>query len=80
MVHSKVTCLEDIGSVVMRTVMRGGSREEATKLLARTNGEQAGDTVTMGGKDKSDEKGEEGPARAHASPRNDSPLESPLEK
>ena len=38
MVHSKVTCWEDIGRVVTRAVMRGGSKEEATKPLARTKG------------------------------------------
>ena len=65
MVHSKVTYWEE---------------GRGNKTTGAHQGEQAGDTVTMGGKDESDEKGEEGLARAHASPRNASPLESPLEK
>ena len=35
--------------------------------------------MIIGGEDKSDGRGEEDPALAHASPSNDPPLESPLE-
>ena len=50
------------------------------KTTGAHQGEQVGDTLTVGKKDGNDKKGKEGPALAHANPRNVSPLESPLER